>query len=738
MAQCAALRQRPAGGIGARLARRAAVAERQGPGLDRGWGRDVWRGLRCAAMVVAALCLASAALAADVARLDPALAAWVSSGGSPRGAAPEGLQTTVSPTGEARAKVLATVREAPGLTLGGVPVSFATASVAVVSVTAGELAGLLADERVTYVEASWRASPSLDVSVETVRADRVHEAVPGAQGEGVIVGIVDSGIDYRHLDFRTDQDGDGFEESTRVLALWDQTWGLFGASYDRADIEAALAEPGDGTVKQVDRDGHGTHVAGIAAGDGSSSSAGFEGVAPSAWIIAVKTTFFTADILEAVGFIFQEAERRAMPAVVNLSLGGHAGPHDGTSALERGLEELVRKPGRAIVVAAGNEGNLPIHISGTLDRGAKTFELQAGAREASMELWYPGDSTFSVSMSSPSGALVVAPAGGTSGYVPTPDGTAYIDNASLGRNPNNGDREVVVRITETAAGARWRITVRDEGGGGRFDGWVTTLAGTIVGGDAVSTIDEPGNSRGVVTVGSFDSKASWPSTAGDQDDAGNVAPGALSAFSSRGPTRDGRIKPDLTAPGAWICSSLSAWVQAPADERHPDGVHVVRRGTSMAAPHVTGTVALLLELEPALSADEIRDTLIESARRDADVSVGPQWGYGKLDAWSAAQSLGGGGLPPPAVRPTLRIVDNPARGRAQFSYVLPPGTRSAWLRVYDVAGALVYEVALRAGATDEIWDLSTRRGVQATAGLYLCVVASDRGASSIAPLVVAP
>ena len=557
-------------------------------------------------------------------------------------------------------------------------------------------------------------------------------------GEGVIVGVVDSGIDFRHLDFRTDQDGDGFEESTRIIALWDQTWGLFGAVYDRDDIETALAESGGRTVKQVDRDGHGTHVAGIAAGDGSSSSAGFRGVAPGAGIIAVKTTFFTADILEAVGFIFQEADLRGMPAVVNLSLGGHAGPHDGTSALERGLEELVRKPGRAIVVAAGNEGGLPIHIAGTLVGGAKSFELEAGGRDASMELWYPGNSMFSVSMRSPGGASVVAPAGGTSGYVPTSDGTAYIDNASLGRNPNNGDREVVVRITETTSGARWRITVRDEGGGGRFDGWITTLTGTIVGGDAESTIDEPGNSRGVVTVGSFDSKASWPSSVGEQDDARNVEPGALSGFSSRGPTRDGRIKPDLTAPGAWICSSLSGWAQPPTEERHPDAVHAVRKGTSMAAPHVTGAIALLLELDPALAASEIRETLIETARRDGGVLVGPLWGYGKLDAWGAVQSLSGGSQPPPAIRPTLRIVDNPARGRVQFSYGLAPGTRNAWLRVYDVAGTLVYETALRPGAMEEIWDLSTRSGAQATAGLYLCVVVSDLGLSSIAPLVVSP
>ena len=528
------------------------------------------------------------------------------------------------------------------------------------------------------------------------------------------------------------------------MALSDQTWGLFGTTYTRAEIEADLssgAAPGAGVVRQVDRDGHGTHVAGIAAGDGSSSSSGYRGVAPEAWIVAVKTTFFTADILEAVGFIFEEADRRGLPAVVNLSLGGQEGPHDGTSAFERGLDELAAGPGRAIVVSAGNEGDIPLHVSGLLQGGARSFDLEAGAREVVMELWYPGASRFTLAVVSPSGDALSAQAGSASGFVTTPDGVAYIDNSAGGPNPQNGDREALIRVTNTTAGARWRVIVSDSGGGGRFDGWVTSDSGRIVGGDSSSTVDEPGNARAVITVGAWDSKAAWPSKLGDQDDSDEVEVGALSSFSSQGPTRDGRTKPDLAAPGTWICAALSSSSPAFADLTNPDGVHTMHRGTSMAAPHVSGTVALLFDVNPHLVTSDIVTVLTATAIRDAATGSVPniRWGYGKLDAWAAVLEIRAGEPPEPSgERPTVTVERNPAIDQAVFTYALPAGTRSAALRVYDVAGRLAFDVPLSASATDYVWDLVSTTGERIAAGLYLYVVASDRGSSDVGRLVVSP
>jgi subtilisin family serine protease len=691
--------------------------------------------------------LALAVSAEDLARLDPVLAAWMDagSGAAARGEALAGLQAVPDPTGEVRVKVLARATErVSGGTLGGIPVGFSAGTIVSLLVSRSELLQLLEDRRVAYVESSWRTRPALDVSVPAVGADLAHEALPPVEGEGVIVGFVDTGIDARHLDFRYDANRDGREESSRILALWDQTWGLFGATYTQDDIEADLASgagPDTGVVREADRDGHGTHVAGIAAGDGSSSSAGFRGVAPRAWIVAVKTTFFTADILEGVGYIFDEAERRGLPAVVNLSLGGQEGPHDGTSAFERGLDELAQGAGRAIVVSAGNEGDLAIHVSGSLQGGTRTFEIEAGGREVTMEIWYPGASRFSISLTAPSGGSLSALTGMGSGFLPTQDGIAYIDNASGGVNPNNGDREAFLRITNTTSGTRWRVAVRDESGGGRFDGWVTTDTGRIVGGDSTSTIDEPGNARAAITVGSFNTKGSWPSRMGEQDELDETPLGVLSGFSSQGPTRDGRTKPDLASPGAWICSTLSSSAASFDYLIHPDGVHAMHRGTSMAAPHVAGAVALLFAVDPRLSGSEALDLLTRTARHDDYTGSVPnsRWGFGKLDVWAALLDLDPTEPPTPSgARPTVQVEANPAVDEAKFEVTLPEGTGEASLHIYDIAGARVFETALSLAGTSYVWNLAASDGDRLAAGLYLYVVTSDLGSSGVGRLVIAP
>ncbi len=691
------------------------------------------------------LAVGCAVAANDVARLDPALSAWLKEGRgtSARAASANDLQAVVGLTGETRIKVLASATASvSGGSLGGVPIGFSTGTVASLAVTRTELASLLEDPRVRYVEPSWRTRPALDASVRSIGADLAHEASPPVQGEGTVVGFVDTGIDVRHLDFRYDRDRDGREESSRILALWDQTWGLFGATYDQEDIQADLASgasPESGIVREVDRDGHGTHVAGIAAGDGSSSSAGFRGVAPQAWIIAVKTTFFTADILEGVAYIFDEAERRGLPSVVNLSLGGQEGPHDGSSAFERGLDELAQGPGRAVVVAAGNEGDQAIHVSGTLGGGSRTFELEAGGREVVLEIWYPGTSRFSISLASLTGVSVSASTGTGSGFVVSSDGIAYIDNASGGTNPNNGDREALVRITNTTSGTRWRVVVRDESGGGRFDGWVTSDTGRIVGGDSASTIDEPGNARSAITVGSYNSKDSWPSEMGTQDESAGSPLHVLSAFSSQGPTRDGRTKPDLAAPGAWICSTMSSASTSFAYLTHPDGVHSMRRGTSMAAPHVAGAVALLFSVNSEITGAQALDLLTGAAERDAYTGTLPnaRWGFGKLDVWAALLELEPSEPTIPAgSRPTVGVAANPAVDEAAFTMELPEGAGDASLRIYNVAGERVFDAEVNGSSLT--WDLRSTSGERVAAGLYLYVLMTDKGPSDVGKLVVAP
>ncbi len=631
----------------------------------------------------------------------------------------------------------------------GIPVKASTGTIVGVAATIQQILTLLEDQDVVYIEQSWPTSPTLDASVSAITADTVHSLSPAVTGAGVIVGAIDTGIDYTHLDFRYDSDGDGFEESSRILAILDQSYGIFGIEYNWHDIETDLANghgSSEGIVRQRDTDGHGTHVMGIAAGDGSSSSAGFVGVAPAAWIVMVKTTYFTSDILAGVEYIFDLADALGLPAVVNLSLGGHEGPHDGTSLFEQGMDELVQGPGRVIVVSAGNEGDQSIHASDTLLGNASSFWIAPDGWDAELDMWYPGSSRFTVSVSPPSGPAIVAPWGTDSGIVQTAFGAVRIDNAASGVNANNGDREVFIRLSSLSGSGQWQITVTDTGGnGGRYDAWVISGSADIVGGDSSSTIDEPGNARDVITVGSFNTKAVWPSLSGDQNYLASYPLNVLSSFSSQGPTRDGRVKPEICAPGAWISASLSNDAMWQGYLVNPDGVHTMELGTSMAAPHVSGAAALLMSIDPQLTAEEVRDLLTDTAARDGFTGAVPnyRWGWGKLDVASAVANVNQT-QPPPVDPPpseisipTIALEENPVDAIARFTITLPAGTTWAELLIYSASGALVYDAPVHPSNDRMEWPLVTNRGESVASGLYLYVLVTNRGTSAVGKLVIA-
>jgi subtilisin family serine protease len=691
---------------------------------------------------------------ARLSRLDPALRILVADA-EDQGATPVSVQShfdaeryevTVSPeTGEARIGVLVKLaRPFFGKRYAGLPVLASTGSILGMEVTPLELVRLLDEQDLVYVEPAWKARPHLDASIPAIGADEVHGMGPPILGESVIVGAVDTGIDYSHLDFRYDADGDGLEESSRILAIWDQTFGVFGVRYLQEEIEADLAEgygADAGSVRQSDRDGHGTHVMSIAAGDGSSSEYGFVGVAPQASLVVVKTTFFTSDILRGVEYIFEVADSYGLPAVVNLSLGGHEGPHDGTSLFEQGLDELAEGPGRAIVVSAGNEGDLEIHASSTLYGGSMSYEIDPHASQVELSIWYPGESRFTVTITPPGALPIAVPWGTETGPMVTTAGMVRVDNAWMGVNPNNGDNEAFVRLYGLSDFTHWRIAISDASGGGRFDMWVTTGTATLVGGDSMLTIDEPGNADRVITVGAYTTKATWPSQSGNQDYTSQYSVGTLASFSSRGPTRDGRVKPELAAPGAWICAALSEDAGWQSAFVHPDGFHTMELGTSMAAPHVCGAIALLLSVDPDLTATEIRDLLTLTAVQDGRTGAAPNplWGWGKLDVAAAVQeAIQSGPEPPPeTAAPAIEVGANPVSGIAQFGYSVPNGTTTAALRIYDVSGALVYEVVVDPAGSNVAWNLRTDGGEMVASGLYLYVLVTDRGASEVGRLVIA-
>jgi subtilisin family serine protease len=441
-------------------------------------------------------------------------------------------------------------------------------------------------------------------------------------GRGAVIGIVDWGCDYSHPNFI------GPGGRTRLLALWDQRargpsprpYG-YGIVHSARAIDRALAS-GDPFrtlgYDPIDADDegngtHGTHVMDIAAG---SPRVGPGGVAPGADLVFVHMAALSwgprhiassVCLLEAVDFIARVAGDN--PWVINLSLGSHNGPHDGTTLVEQALDWIVTSgPGRTIVQSCGNYGQRPVHAAGRLERGQRrrlAWHIDPSDQTPNeIELWYGSGDAIAMNLIAPDGRTIARALPDSHG--PIVDGTRHIGRFAHRRgDPNNGDNQASIFVDpELARPGPWRIelealTIAD----GRYHVWIerdevtrgsqsrlarkdfvaTTTTGTIC------------NGHHTISVGAYD-----PATR------------ARAWFSSIGPTRDGRNKPDLLAKGVGIVAARSDG----GDDVDGDDLLTVKSGTSMASPHVAGCVAVLYEAAGrALTADEVKKVLVDSARR---------------------------------------------------------------------------------------------------------------------------
>ncbi len=468
---------------------------------------------------------------------------------------------------------------------------------------------------IVYIEAGRRARPLLDLSVPAVSANVVHSGSPsfpppfnadGITGAGVYVGVVDSGLSGAHPDFRTGGEG----SPLRV-------------SHTYTSPQLPIVNP------LIDEDGHGTHVTGIAAGNGFSSGGTYTGMAPEAGILVGKTSFFTLDIVNAVYDLLTFADNNSTPVAVNLSLGTVLGPHDGTSGFESAIGFYADGPAgsrRIIAVAAGNERDKEEHFQATvppfgLTTATVTF---AGLSSTSVEIWADGDDRYTVTATM--GSETVSVPSGFPGS--SAGGRISISNAES--RPPNGATFIDLFFLPGSSGATASIELRRtrNGGTGKVDGYIDELEGTFDTFVTTGTVTEPANADGVLAVGSFNTKTFT----------GDPASQGISSFSSLGPTRDGRTKPDLTAPGSVLFSARSFEAAFESFEIVPtDNNYVILQGTSMSSPHVAGIAALVWESNPALTGAQMRERLRRTASAPTDGSPVPNttWGYGKVDAMSA-------------------------------------------------------------------------------------------------------
>lgn len=653
----------------------------------------------------------------------------------------------------------------------------------------------------------------LDRARASLRVDVAQSAGAGS-GRGVAIGIVDSGVDMSHPDLRN---ADG---TTRV-AWWidfsqnpagrhPQLESALGCSPEvglrcrilsAADLDELLQNDVSGDEPR-DPLGHGTHVASIAAGNGLAAGSGFLGVAPEATLIVARVTggvgtIADSDVVLATQFVFERAAELGMPSVVNLSLGGDFGAHDGSSELSRALAGFVgpNVPGRAIVVAGGNSGEvhtglltdpserLGIHTEATVRSGEPaTLPLLtplstsgADTTRATLFIWinlYPSRG-LSVGLSLPGGARIDPVAEGEVASTDSGELAAIVvhgmddgeagalidDFSSLSPEqllPRAGSAVILVDGAWPAGGA-FEILLEGEG---RAEAWVQSegdlapeagsLGALFSGATAAQTVTIPASDADLLAVGASVNRVDWTAADGAAVSVEGLSlelpprVGAAAFFSSAGPNATGDIKPDLLAPGGFVIGAMASAADPRSGGRGVfsgglcsgaacqvvSDAYAVTAGTSMAAPMVSGAVALLLEASPSLSLPELRALLQGgSAALEVSPDVSGREGGGTLDLAGAFDALstsprGAAERPDPGH----------SRLRAAAAAIVPDPVRSLtiqlWLR--DAMGA-IFDAELgrlRAEVTGgELRSELTRAGP----GLYALRVGAIAG--SISPLV---
>lgn len=607
---------------------------------------------------------------------------------------------------------------------------------------------------VKYIQMASPVRPTMNQSRKLGNADWAHSASnplgTAFLGRDVVVGIIDNGFDYGHAAYYS-PDGNNY----RIKRIWDQnkTSGRhplnfnYGTEYT---TETEMLAAG----YDIKNTYHGGHVAGIAAG--GDMTLGYHGVAPEADLVLVSNGATNVDVTNAVKYIFEYAESVNKPCVINMSIGMHYGPHDGTSTSDRMFDELAG-PGRLLVGACGNEGNLSLHLSKKFTSEESVLKTMIGYasennKQALIDIWGNPGKNFTVQgvvVDLTKGKIVAETEVVSSTEMGSrffqfetsqvgADATFTIVSQSVASHNLRPNIYVESTANHLAANRKLGLVVTGEDGtevhlwncsygpfiSGNKKGWAA--------GDTDFTVSEVGGTaQEVIAVGSFNSQFRFANFKGSTFSVEDAHPlNDISSFSSHGPTLDGRIKPDVVAPGWCVVSAALESAISPDDamgivwKNGRKSYYEINGGTSMAAPYVTGTLALWLEANPDLTPQRVREIIQSTAQDDEYAHSLPNmtWGYGKIDTYAGLAHVMGvdAGLRTngeESMRIGCRVTDH-----RKIELEFPQNVGNATLRILSLTGQTLFSEELSHTYVGKRCSISTDGW---SSGVYMVMISSE-------------
>ena len=542
-------------------------------------------------------------------------------------------------------------------------------------------------------------------------------------GTGIIVGIIDSGTDFNHPDFKN------ASGSSRIKFLWDQVPVAgstvpqpfnYGIEWTDTQINANQC-----THNDLPNYGHGTHVSGIAVGNGLANGT-HEGIASKADIIVVALDYNKTGptIADAVQYIFNKATLLGKPCVINASVGDYYGSHDGTDLEAKLIENMVQNvPGRVMVAAAGNAGHVKYHVK-TIPPINDTCFTWIKKNNSTLEYWCYADTNNIKNIQISVGANRNNNFNlGRIGFKNYNYGLSTIQNDTLKYNGNRigivktsasinsyGVYELYIKILADTLNLKWRIESKGVGmhDAWNFDfissglpsaasyPWITKYIMPDVNSSMVSSFQCLND---VITVANYVNLNNYYDVNNTIQSWAALNPGEnvnfLAASSSRGPTRNNQQKPDIAATGAGVFSAIALGMQANLITNAPQVVaqgsmHVQGGGTSAASPVVAGLAALYLQKNPNATSLQVKNAITNCAFSDIYTGTNLpnyQWGYGKLDGFNTMNCLVTK-INNNTITNDIKFYPNPFNNHVTFNF---NKFIDGKIYVYETSGKLIFE-----------------------------------------------